>query len=80
MNPRGRYLHSVLPALPEVPSREEASDGVSGQMVDPALLSQLGHDGVDPREAGTPVRPLGQRLRVLVPRNLKCSKMVRVKD
>ena len=44
-------LHALLPAEPEVAAGEEAGHGVSGQVVDPALLSQLRHDGVDPREA-----------------------------
>lgn len=39
-------------------------------MVNPALLPQLAHDGVDPREAGLAFSPLGQRFRVLVPRDL----------
>lgn len=43
---------------------------MSSQVVDPALLPQLGHDGVDPGEAGPALRPLGQRLRVAVPRDL----------
>lgn len=41
-----------------------------GQMVDPALLPQLGHDGVNPREACLALGPLGQGLRVAVPRDL----------
>ncbi len=39
------------------------------QVVDPALLTQLGHDGVDPREARLGLGPLGQRLGVPVPRD-----------
>ena len=38
-----------------------------GQVVDPALLPQLGHDGVDPGEARPGLGPLGQRLGVPVP-------------
>lgn len=41
-----------------------------GQMVDPALLSQLGHDGVNPREACLALGPLGQGLGVAVPGDL----------
>lgn len=40
---------------------------MSGQVVDPALLPQLGHDGVDPGEARLGLGPLGQRLCVAVP-------------
>lgn len=45
------YLHPFFPGNPEIPSGKEASDSVSGQMVDPALLPQLRHDRVDPRES-----------------------------
>lgn len=62
-------LHSFLPADPQVPSGEEAGHGVSGEMMDPALLSQLTHDGVYPGEARPSLRPLGERLRVFVPRD-----------
>lgn len=41
-----------------------------GQMVDPALLPQLGHDGVNPREACLALGPLGQGLGVAVPGDL----------
>ena len=36
----------------------------------PHLLSQLSHDGVDPGEACRGVRPLGERVAVVVPRDL----------
>ena len=36
----------------------------------PHLLSQLSHDGVDPGEACCGVRPLGERVVVVVPRDL----------
>ena len=36
----------------------------------PHLLSQLSHDGVDPGEACGGVRPLGERVVVVVPRDL----------
>lgn len=49
---------------------------MSGQVVDPALLPQLGHDGVDPGEAGPALRPLGQRLWVAVPRDLNADGIV----
>lgn len=64
------YLHALLPADPQVSSGKETGHGVSSQVVDPALLPQLGHDGVDPGEAGPALRPLGQRLGVAVPRDL----------
>ena len=49
---------------------EETGDGVPRQMVDPAFLSELSHDGVDPGEACGGVRPLGERVVVVVPRDL----------
>ena len=74
------YLHSLLPRDPEVAPCEEAGDGVPGQVVDPALLPQLGHDGVDPREARPAVGPLGQRLGVLVPRDLNRPTVKRLRS
>lgn len=41
-----------------------------GQVVDPALLPQLGHDGVDPGEACLALGPLGQGLGVAIPGDL----------
>ena len=64
------YLHALLPADPQVSSGQEAGHGVPGQVVDPALLPQLRHDGVDPGEARAALRPLGQRLCVAVPGDL----------
>lgn len=64
------YLHALLPADPQVSSGQETGDGVPGQVVDPAFLPQLGHDGVDPGEAGPALRPLGQGLGVAVPGDL----------
>lgn len=43
---------------------------MSSQRVNPALLSQLRHDGVDPGEARAALSPLSQGLRVMVPRYL----------
>lgn len=67
------YLHALLPANPQVSSRQETGHGVSSQVVDPSLLPQLGHDGIDPGEAGTALRPFGQRLRVAVPGDLNAD-------
>jgi len=64
------HLHPALPADPEVSAREEAGHGVPGQVVDPALSPQLGHDGVDPGEACPSFGPFSQRHWVLVPRYL----------
>lgn len=64
------YLHSALPADPQVSSSEETGHGVSGQVVDPALLSELGHDGIDPREPRPTLCPLRQRLGVVIPGDL----------
>lgn len=38
-----------------------------GQVVDPALLPELAHDGVNPREPRLGFGPLGQGLHVAVP-------------
>lgn len=67
------YLHALLPADPQVSSGQETGHSVSGQVVDPALLPQLCHDGVDPREAGPTLCPLGQRLWVAVPGDLNAD-------
>lgn len=40
---------------------------MSGQVMDPALLPQLSHDGVYPGEARLGLGPLGERFRVFVP-------------
>ena len=45
------YLHSLLPRDPEIAPGEEAGDRVAGQVVDPALVTQLRHDRVDPRKS-----------------------------
>lgn len=47
------FTHSLtlLPADPQVAPGEKASDGVSGEVVNPALLPQLSHDGVDEWES-----------------------------
>lgn len=66
----GTHPDPALPADPEVPAGEEAGYGVPGQVVDPALLPQLGHDGINPREACLALGPLGQGLRVAVPGDL----------
>ena len=67
------YPHAALPADPQVSPGEETGHSVSGQVVDPALLSQLGHDSVDPGETGPTLSPLGQRLGVLVPWDLEVN-------
>lgn len=43
---------------------------MSGQVVDPALLSQLSHDGIYPGESTLAFSPLGQRFWVAIPWNL----------
>ena len=48
MKPR-TCLEAFLPADPQVTSGQEASHGVTGQVMDPALLLQLSHDGIDER-------------------------------
>ena len=64
------YLHAALPADPQVSPGEEAGHGVPGQVMDPALLPELGHDGVDPGEACPSFCPFSQRFWVLIPRYL----------
>ena len=49
---------SVDPVEPEVAARQETAGGVSGHVVDPALLDQLSHGGVDEGVAGLTVFPL----------------------
>lgn len=44
-------LLSLLPADPQVAPGEEAGHSVPAQMVNPALLAQLGHDGIDEGES-----------------------------
>lgn len=45
------HLHSLLPRYPQVASRQEARNGVTGQVMNPSLLAQLRHYRVDPRKA-----------------------------
>lgn len=61
------HLHAFLPADPQVAPGEEAGHGVPGQVMDPALLPQLRHDGVYPGEARFRFRPLGERFEIFVP-------------
>lgn len=70
------YLHSLLPADPQVSPGQEAGHGVPGQVMDPPLLPQLRHDGVDPGEASAALRPLGQCLGVAVPWDLHADGVV----
>ena len=49
---------------------EETGHGVPRQMVDPAFLPELSHDGIDPGKAGLACSPLGQSLGVPVPWDL----------
>lgn len=48
---------ATLPRDVGAAPREEAGDRVPCEVVDPAFLAQLPHDGVDPGEAGGAVRP-----------------------
>lgn len=61
------HLHSFLPADPKVTPGEKTGHRVSGQVMDPALLPQLSHDGVDPGKACLSLCPFGKCLRVFVP-------------
>lgn len=61
------HLHPFLPADPQVTPGEETRHCMPGQVMDPALLPQLSHDGVYPGKARLGLRPLGERLWVFVP-------------
>lgn len=61
------HLHPFLPADPQVPPGEEAGHRVPGQVMDPALLPQLSHDGVYPGKARLGLSPLGESLWISVP-------------
>ncbi len=65
-----QYLHALFPADPQVSTREEASNSMPGQMVDPPLLPQLGHYGINPRETSPALCPLRQSFGVPVPWDL----------
>lgn len=67
------YLHALLPADPQITSGQETGHGMSGQVVDPALLPQLCHDSINPGEAGPTLCPLCQRLGVAVPGDLNAD-------
>lgn len=41
------YLHAILPRLPQVTPCEEAGHCMPAEMMNPALLPQLGHDGIN---------------------------------
>lgn len=70
---RQSYFHAALPADPQVSPGEKAGHSVPRQVVDPALLSQLGHNGVDPGETSPTLSPLGQCFWVLVPWDLETN-------
>lgn len=69
------YLHAFLPADPQVSSGEETSNRMPGQVVDPAFLPQLGHDGINPGKTSPALGPLGQSFWVLVPRDLHANRV-----
>lgn len=50
-------LCSTFPGDVSSTTGQEAGDRMAGQMVDPAFLPKLSHDGVDPGEARGAVRP-----------------------
>lgn len=43
---------ATLPVNVAAASRQEASNGVAAQVVDPSFLSELTHESVDPRKSG----------------------------
>lgn len=47
------FTHSLpfLPVDPQVSPCEKTSDGVPGEVVNPALLPQLSHDGINEGES-----------------------------
>ena len=61
------HLHPFLPADPQVAPGEEAGHRMPGQVMDPALLPQLSHDGIYPGETCFSFGPLGERFHVSVP-------------
>lgn len=65
-----RYLHALFPADPQVSACEEARDSMPCQMMDPSLLPQLSHDGINPWETSAGLSPLCQGFRVLLPWDL----------
>lgn len=65
-----KHLHATLPTKPQVAPCKKTGHGMSGLVVDPAFLSQLGHDGVNPGETSPTLSPLGQSLWVVVPWDL----------
>lgn len=48
---------------------------MASQVMDPALLPQLSHDGIDPREAGPALGPLSQCLRITIPWDLDTDRV-----
>ncbi len=50
-------LRAALPVDVAAAAREEAGDGVAAEVVDPAFLLELAHQGVDPGEARAAVFP-----------------------
>lgn len=50
-------LGAALPVDVAAAARQEAGDGVAAEVVDPAFLAQLPHQGVDPGEARAAVLP-----------------------
>merc|ERR1712156_18602 len=68
-------LHALLPGLPEVSPSQEASYTVPGQVMDPALGLQLGHDGVNPRETSPCFLPSSKLLWIGIPGNLTANRI-----
>ena len=69
------HLHPFLPTDPQIPPCEETGYRMSPHLVDPTLLPQLGHDGINPGEASVPRGPLCQGLGILVPRDLDTDRV-----
>lgn len=74
---KGTHLHATLPADPQVSPGQKAGHSVPSQAVDPSLLPQLGHDGVNPRESCASFGPFGQCLWVLIPGDLHTDGIAR---
>lgn len=49
--PFGEDVRAAFPIDVAAPAREEAGHGVAAQVVDPAFVAELAHEGVDPGEA-----------------------------
>mmetsp|Transcript_19796 Transcript_19796/g.44879 ORF Transcript_19796/g.44879 Transcript_19796/m.44879 type:complete len:226 (+) Transcript_19796:297-974(+) len=69
------YLGPLLPTQVEVPPCQEAGGRVAGEVVDPPLHPQLGHDRVDEGVARAPFLPSSEKVGVGVPVDLLANRV-----